>query len=293
MVFEEFADFVYNDDEEKFLTEYIATYSKYLITSDFDLVKDKMIDLAKRGHVRSLAKYLKRVKPENWDNELREIGSAIKNRAGAKTPQEWEVVAAIESHEPINYDKIKNVEQMREAICLAAEDYYYADQFRKAGQLSDEIVNEKALYCRLLLSAYEIQPYMQAVKKVQEGYYSAYVEKYKPLDAVGYLEFTLEPEDQHLDDDKFMQYGNGVYYSKQEIAKFLIDEFNNYGKKDDVPYDVFFGYGFAKTLYGKGDKEHMQGVRVFNLLSKMPIDDVLKPTKPAKKTKRNDEREKK
>ena len=274
MVFEEFSDFKLDGNEDVFIDEYITAYSKYLITAYFSYAKKEMANLAKRGHTRSLAKYIAKVKPEEWDEELKNKAYEIKNRNGAKTPQEWEVVAAIEFHKPLieNDDAdIKTVSDLRKKLCVLGQEYYEAEGLYKKGKVEAQYVHNISKKVKELVMLYQKQPYLQTLKKVQEGYYAAAVENYKFLDFVGFLEFTNSPDDIYLEFDNFMQYGNGVIYTREDFAKVITETFEKRKKNEDVTYCEFFTYGFVKTLFGKSKSSQNYGVEVLNYISQLPI----------------------
>ena len=265
MVFEEFSSFKYDNNDEKFAEEYVIVYSKFLVTSNFEQVKDKMANLARYGHVRSLAKYLRRVEPKDWAEDLKEMTLAIKNGDYVKTPQEWEVVAALDWHKPLqdcSYEHIKTIEDLRKEIIKANNVFYNLEK----GYIKDKTnkYDEITRYSARLIDLYERQPYVQSLKKCQEGYYSAYVTLQKPLDGVGFLEFTREPDDLYIPYDNLEQYGNGVTYISDEIAGFLIENFNNIDKNQDCTNEELYSFAFAMTLFGKNDKEKECKIRKIN-----------------------------
>lgn len=274
MVFDEFNEFKDAGNEDEFLTEYVVYYSKFLLTTYFNLIKTQIADLARRGHTRSLAKYLKNVKPEDWDEDLKQMGLAIKKQNGSKTAQEWEVVAAMQWHEPLvdcAYENMKDLKSLRHKICEAGKDFYYADEAYRDGVLSLEIYNQKKFETMQLTQIYSKQPYLQTLKKVQEGYYSAFVRDNNIIDAVGFLEATLDPDDFYLEEEKLKEYNGGHLYSKLDIAQTLINNFDSYKKNEDVPYDAFYAYGFALTLYGKSEKSRHKGIRALQVTSEFDV----------------------
>ncbi len=276
MVFEEFNNFRYDNNDEEFINEYVVTHAKYLSSSNFDLIKKKMAELAKRGHIRSLAKYLFRVEPEKWAEDLKKIAFAIQNKKGPKTPQEWEVVAAMQFHYALinsSYDDIKDVRNLRIEICKAGKDFYCADRSYRAGLIDDGYFYGKKVACMRLTELYNNQPYLQTLKKVQEGYYSAFIKNGNILDGVGFLECTLDPDDFFIDKERLKEYCDGRIYSRHDVANVLIKNFDSYKKNEDVPYDAFYAYGFANVLYGKNEKTRHVGMRVLNIVSKFSFDD--------------------
>lgn len=275
MVFEEFNEFASSENEDEFINEYVVYYSKYLLTSYFDCVKIKIAELARRGHVRSLAKYLKKVKPENWDEDLKQMALAIKNKKDAKTAPEWEVVAAFDWHKPLErcmYD-VKDIKTLREVVAQAGKDFYYASEAYHAGILAEREYLQKRMECMQLTEAYARTDYLQTLKKVQEAYYSAFVKDGNLLDAVGFLEATVAPDDFYVDEQSLKEYGHGTYFSHLDIARSLIRNFDAYKKNDDVPYDAFFAYGFALTLYGKNDAFKNRGIKALSIVSEFSLDD--------------------
>jgi hypothetical protein len=127
MVFEEFSDINYQSNDDKFIEEYVVVYSKYLLCNDFSTVKNHIASLARRGHIRSLAKYIKKVPPQERDSDLNELVEKIKNKTEAKTPQEWELLASIEWHSPVQnckYEKIKTIQDLRNEISNSVDIFY-------------------------------------------------------------------------------------------------------------------------------------------------------------------------
>lgn len=274
IVFEEFSSFILDDNDREFVDEYVVTYSKYLTTARFKLIEKEMIDLARRGHIRSLAKYIKNVKPEEWVEDLKDKALEIKNRRGARTPQEWEVVAAMQWHEPLlgcDDENLSTINDLRIAICKAGRTYGKAKYYYDRRKFDEDKFYKICKDYNILYSHYEKQPYLQTLKMVQEGYYYAYVEKYHALDATGFFESTLEPDNLYIQEDNLMQYGNGVIYDRVDFADFIIKNFDKASKNEDIQYEDFYAYGMAQVLYGKNEKKHNEGVRALMVTSEFEI----------------------
>lgn len=271
MVFEEFSNFKYDNNDEKFAEEFVVVYSKFLITTDFGLVRDKIAELARRGHIRSLAKYIKQTNPKDWDEDLKNMALSIKNGEHQKTPQEWEVVCAIDWHEPLQncpYEHIKSILNLRKELMNVGAEFFDAEIALRKRKINEEKYNKIYNYGNSLMTLYERQPYFKSLQNCQEGYYSAFIEHQNVIDGVGFLEFTLNPDDLFIPYDNFKNYGNGVVYSKGEIANFLIENFNKIDKNQDCTNEELYAFAFAITLFGKNNKEKQFGIRTLNIVSK-------------------------
>ena len=273
MVFEEFSSIKFDNNDEKFIEEFVTVYSRYLITNDFDAVKSHIADLARRGHVKSLAKYIRKVAPENWDEDLKEMAFSIKNGGSTKTPQEWEVVAAIDWHTPLQgceFEKLKTIQDLRQELLNVGGDFYKADLALKKKRISKEKHDKILNYGKRIVALFEAQPYYESLRKCQEGYYSAFVENQNIIDGVGFLEHTMEPDDLFLPFDKMQNHGNGVIYSKNEIANVLIESFNAIPSNEECTNEDLFGFGFALILLAKNNREKNWAVRALNVTSRLP-----------------------
>ena len=180
---------------KKFLFNYVVVYSRFLLTNNFDRVRDDLVSLAKNGELHALSKYLFFEKKENLDKNLLEIAKNIEKKDN-KSPEEWEVVASLHSKDIVPCfceHKLCNAIEMEDYFTGALADYDYTRDEYDHGRCNEDNLNLRVdkmfnIYRNLLAT-----DYIKAIKNAQAGYYKNFVNTNNSIDGYSFLELTSKP----------------------------------------------------------------------------------------------------
>ena len=156
--------------------DYAVLCAKFLISSKFEDVSMGFYDLAKNGDLRSLAKYLYYQRKDMQAESLLKKARAIEKK-GARTAEEWEVVAALHGHDdiPVFYThEILPIHDVVKRMNDSLKVYDYALDEYQHGRMSEDEANDKYLQFRGYYQALINTEYMQAVKFAQLEYYKKF-----------------------------------------------------------------------------------------------------------------------
>ena len=238
--------------ESEMLQDFFIVYSRFIdklyeIENPFDEVRDDLIKLAKKGEVRSLALYLSIEKADKLDKELVAKAQEIETKAGEKTPEEWEVIAAPHINDPINVivgDKINTIKKLNSETSRLwtrfneyeneYDHFRYVDPFDEIEYSKEEfksLVIGTLNKCRWYYKCMQGGVYSDAIKQAQIGYYERFFKYKDSFDLYSFLELNRQPLNFYRENKILESIDGGKCYAKWELVKFLKKDYKNL-KKD-------------------------------------------------------------
>lgn len=213
-------------NKDKFLYNYTVVYSRFLLTNDFDVVRDDLIFLAKNGELHALSKYLFFENPDNLDENLVKIAKNIEKKE-KKTPEEWEVVASLHSKDIIpcfREQTLCTASQMEDFFTDAISRYdYIRDEFdhkRCNGECLNQSIDKIYNIYKNLLAT----DYIKAIKNAQAGYYKNFINTNNAIDGYSFIELTNKPfaDVNYMSEQDFKDNIFKKRFSRKDIFKGLL-----------------------------------------------------------------------
>lgn len=234
--------------ESELLQDFFIVYSRFLdvlydIDRPFDEVREDLIKLARRGELRSLALYLSIEKESKLKEDLVLKAKEIENRVGEKTPEEWEVIAALHENDRVNViidDSINTVKKLNLEMSRLwtrfneyeneYDHFRYVDPFDETEYSKEEfkhLVLSSLHKCRWYYKCMQGGPYSDAIKQAQIGYYERYFKYKDSFDLYSFLELNRQPLKFYRENKILERVDGGKCYSRWELVKFLKKDYKN------------------------------------------------------------------
>ncbi len=212
---------------ENWSYDYVVNFSKFLnyhsisannIKINQNKISNDMAVLAEFGDIKALTFYLTNIDANLLDKNLVEMAKQIEKKPSPKTPEEWEVIAALHSLDPVFVkDDVfsefplmidEEIIRVRRAIKIMSAEMRLCDE---------GIHNERVPH--ISCSALQDTEYIKAIKNAQIGYYSRFIETNNLLDLCSYLEtcdgvlklyedYKLKNEISNNSDSGYQNYAN-------------------------------------------------------------------------------------
>jgi len=224
----------------------------------FEFIKERLLDLIKKGSLRALAKYLTWEQVEFWRHDLINYARKIEEKK-TKTPEEWEVVAALHSADfikELNCDiKTASIESQKAFIT-----------FEKVFLNNEPNDSELSNFLKLKQSLMETE-YVHALQKAQFGYYSRYNSTLMVYDMSSYFELTHGLSRNVLDCEALKEQFGQKFYNHKYLANITEKNFPKL-EKYAVLRDAF---AFANILFLEKGSKH--ALKIINNISKELLKD--------------------
>lgn len=286
-------------EDEELLYEFLKLYSYYIsdrsyvykttrkaMKEKFDKIKDKVVDLAKRGSLKALSFYLNQEDKDDWDEELVEIAKKIESREGLKSPEEWEVVAGLHVYDRVYIiidDEVDTIKKLNRAMAYewvrfneleneydhgryydSMKDYYQLHRYSR--EEFQDLVGASRRKCNWLYQCLKTGTYADAIKHAQLGFYGRYM-KDRDIKALWqFLELKKSPYDFYFETDELKKLTGGNYYLgdchffailKKEARKKFFDKVLHKNKNEESIVD---GFAFARSMNLLGESSGFVGV---------------------------------
>ncbi|MBP3431544.1 MAG: hypothetical protein J6K39_01640 [Clostridia bacterium] len=228
------------EDFEEYMAEKEAKAEAY------KYVRWQIKKLAESGDVKALAMYIAHESAGDVDAELLKKAKSIENQR-LKTPEEWEVVAALYIKEcPEEFIRLKidyDVEDAAAKALFAHKNYIGAVEFGE----SENAFRFMQVFKRYHEAAMSTK-YARAMQKTQLGYYARYFKYYGYSSDLGeYLAVTKDGRSNYIDGDAFETFSKGRYFSRDQISAILR---NTYRKNKFNELTIPDKLAFAEALTG-------------------------------------------
>ena len=286
-------------EDEKLLYEFVKLYSYYVsdfrycykttrqaMRKKFEKIKQNVMDLAERGSLKALSFYLNQEEKAEWDDRLVAIAKRIEGRGDLKTPEEWEVIAALHVYDQVYViidSEIDTVKKLNEAIEsewfrfneleYERDHGRYFDPFndlyrtnRYSKEDFDDLVNASYRKCNWFYQCLKTGAYADALKHAQIGYYGRYMKKESVVDLWHFLELKKSPYDLYFETEELKKLTGGDYYlgdchffailKKEARKKF----FNRILHKNKSQESILDGFAFARSMNLLGKASGFVGV---------------------------------
>ena len=211
-------------EDEKLLKEFVKLYSFYIsdymhvykttkkaMAKKFSVIKDDIIELARKGSKKALAFYLQYERDREED--LVNMAKQIEEKKDLKSAEEWEVVAYLHFFDKVYVlmNGIETVEDLHNALGYSwvrfdeLENEYdhgrYIDVFTSIKYDKKEfegVVHSDLRRCGWLLKCMKEEKFYDAIRHAQVGYYGRFHENRKFVDMWQYLEIRQNPYDMYI-----------------------------------------------------------------------------------------------
>lgn len=255
--------------DESSLHDYAVLYARYLVTGDFEEIEEAMKKLAKKGQLHALSAYLFAKKPIERDKEMVALATELEKRDDAKTPEEWEVIAALHANDNImvfGRENITCIADLMQELVIAnkhTKDVYrtmsgfFSKYKYQKGQLAEAYNNYKWLFTN-----FKNTDYAKAIMGAQVGYYRRFLKEFDMLDASLFLEFSKEPDYYLMTKENFVTKETGSFVGREKIYSFMKSALKAYRDMQcEAVVDSFAFNSIAMTSTSKGAQK-----KAFNAL---------------------------
>ena len=253
-------------ERNDFLHDYYVLYTRFLLTQNFDIIRLDLIDLIskyKMDACKAISLYLQNEDVKNWDNEIVELAQKIENKQGAKTPEEWEVIASLHYRDRVNLfisgkEEIDNTQKLMSDLKFQMNYFDLIEDERDHGRRVDpqtRIKYEKSefeehlyhIFRKLQWTSDYINTdcdFTKALKNAIIGYGLRCKKFEDSLDYEKVMEFMDRPF--NLFFDKSVREKTGIdlarYYIDKQIKKKLKKKENRKDMFDEFAYAVACNY---------------------------------------------------
>lgn len=261
-------------DKTKDLEIYLSLFSRFVTAKSFDVenvrivsnfekfevIKNDIIVLAKIGNLKALSFYLEQEKFENLDKTLILMAKDIENRAGEKSPEEWEVIANLHLNDKayvIVDDSIDTVKKLKEEVKNAWYRYdefknqydhcRYFDPFEEVAYSKKDFENltQSTLNRWFWLSrCLKDTNYISAIKQAQVGYFMRYSKHQDALDINSFLELKKAPLNSYVEYDTLEKIAKVKSLSNYDLGKIIKKQY----KANKTKNDFFDDFAFVRTM---------------------------------------------
>ena len=206
-------------------------YAKFLKSENkeeaFEDIKIEICELAKAGELQAMAMYLTYVSPNNWDVSVLDLATQIYKK-DKKTPEEWEVVAALYCHDIVNVECYNHSTKSREIQTFSLLKLKHL--IKSVYNLSDNFFYDKDHYedskqyysdYGKMLNVYQNTKYAKAQERAMMGYYARYFHcGGKVTDASAFYDLSAGVNISLCDEAKIKNKGLPIW-KREDFAKKL------------------------------------------------------------------------
>ena len=249
--------------------DYAVLCAKFLLSSGFGNVSMGFYDLAMRGDLRALAKYIYYQRRDMLAESLLKKAIAIEKK-GARTAEEWEVVAALHGHDYIpvfHIHKILPIHEVVKRMNDALKVYDYASDEYFHGRMSEDEAYDKYLLFRGYYKALISTDYMRSIKFAQFEYCKKFKIDGDVLALSAITELSSMPYSTiNFVMDKSINVDN--YLSSCEK---LMKGYKTFDKNSDIVSCYACG---MMNYYSKNDRENKKGLNILSKVASIDLPDV-------------------
>lgn len=205
----------------------------------YSRVRKLVTKLAELGDLRATALYLRMENPVGWKDEIKKSAYEILSRDGSKTPEEWEVVASIYSHEKIagtnrTADQLSNEANLAWKLsteaCMEKLEDLYTEAMTKFVNLSGKVSNSK---------------FGDATRKALLGYYARYFRRTgSVVDLDNFMRLSNNARVVLLPDEVKKEYSREAYCGKQ-LCKLVEKDYKKSHGIVDLPDELAYAHIFS------------------------------------------------
>lgn len=279
--FRDNADFGASNNKKLF-RDFCILESRFLVSNDFGFIRDSLIELAQKGELHAMAKYLYLETTKNLDKEIVSLAKKLIEKP-QKSPDEWEVLAAFFLHEEISvytFENIKNTKDLYNEFLDRFFNFYETSYYFRHNRATPYDVEYDFNKFDWLRKNFVETKYAKAIKEAQIGRIENLKNNYNLLDAYMYLKnlnyaniFAVEDEFDFDITSTSMpkQIVNKVEKEAKEVYKSIKSHFKNLYKEGEATFVDEFLYNSSEFF--ETNSKHLKNNAAQNILfySRLPL----------------------